>query len=79
MMASLAQMESELLVERTRAGLAAAQNKDFKKAVSIWKSLQKDSSRNASWPDIVNRHIETYAKEGGFDPASILPSDPSGR
>jgi len=60
-------------------GLAAAQNKDFKKAVSIWKGLQKDSSSDASWSDIVNQHIDIYAKEGGFDPAVIPASNPSGR
>jgi len=60
-------------------GLAAAQNKDFKKAVSIWKGIQKDSSSNASWSDIVNQHVDIYAKQGGFDPASIQPSYPSGR
>jgi len=57
-------------------GLRAAQNKDFRKAVSIWKGLQKDSAPDASWSDIVSKHIEIYAKEGGFDPASIKPSKP---
>jgi cytochrome c-type biogenesis protein CcmH len=64
---------------RFYTGLAAAQNKDFKKAVSIWKGVQKDSASNASWSDIVNKHIDIYAHEGGFDPASIPPSYPLGR
>ncbi|MBI3441964.1 MAG: tetratricopeptide repeat protein [Proteobacteria bacterium] len=57
-------------------GLAAAQVGDFKKAVSIWRDLEKNSPSDASWMAVVKGHITAYAKEGRFDPASVLPSPP---
>ena len=59
-------------------GLAAAQINNFKKAVAIWKGLQKDSPPDAPWSVMIKEHIEIYARKGGFDPASIAPSQPSG-
>ena len=60
-------------------GLAEAQIDDLKKAVSIWKGLQKDSAPDAPWTAMLKEHIETYSREGGFDPAAIAPSLPSGQ
>ena len=60
-------------------GLDEAQKKNYKHAVSIWKGIQKDSPAGAQWSALISKHIELYAKEGGFDAASITPSFPSGR
>lgn len=57
--------------------LSAAQIGDFKQAVSIWKGIQKDLPPDAPWAPIISNHIQAYAKRGGFDPASIEPSNPS--
>lgn len=56
--------------------LGEAQKKNYKKAVGIWKGLQKDSSPAATWSGIVSKHIETYSKEGGFDAVSVQPAQP---
>ena len=60
-------------------GLGEAQKKNYSRAVSIWKGIQKDSPAGAQWSALISKHIEIYAKEGGFDPASVQPSFPSGK
>lgn len=57
-------------------GLAETQIGDFKKAVAIWKDLLRESKPDAPWSAMLKEHIESYAKEGGFDPASIKPAPP---
>ena len=60
-------------------GLGEAQINNFRKAVAIWKDLQKDSSPDAPWFTMVKEHIDAYAKEGGFHAASIQPAAPVGQ
>ncbi|MBU6298248.1 MAG: c-type cytochrome biogenesis protein CcmI [Alphaproteobacteria bacterium] len=57
-------------------GLAAAQAHEWRRAVAIWRDLEKDSAANAPWLPILRQHIAAYAKAGGFDPASITPEPP---
>jgi cytochrome c-type biogenesis protein CcmH len=58
-------------------GLSEAQRNNPRKAVSIWKELQQDSSPDAPWFAMVKEYIEDYARKGKFDPASIRASQPS--
>jgi hypothetical protein len=58
-------------------GLAQAQIGDFKKAVGIWRNLEKNGPADAPWMAMVKKHIAAYAKEGGFDPESVQPAPPS--
>lgn len=59
---------------RFYTGLAEAQINNFKKAISIWKGVLKDSAADAPWAAMIKDHIKVYAQKGGFDPASIAPS-----
>ena len=65
--------------ERARfyIGLAEAQIGNAKQAVAIWRDLEKDSDPGAPWLQMLREHIKVFAKEGGFDPASVPPSPPS--
>lgn len=65
--------------ERARfyIGLAEAQIGDTRHAVAIWRDLEKDSPADAPWLPMLRDHIAAFAKEGGFDPASVPPSPPS--
>ena len=58
-------------------GVSAAQIGNFKEAVSIWNGVQNDIPQDTPWSGIIGRHIELYAKQGGFDPASVKSSNPS--
>lgn len=58
-------------------GLAKAQAGRFAEAVSIWRDLEKDSPSDAPWLPMLKEHIATYARQGGFDPASIKPVPPA--
>jgi cytochrome c-type biogenesis protein CcmH len=58
-------------------GLGKAQLGHFAEAVSIWRDLEKDSPGDAPWLGMLKEHIAEYAKQGGFDPASIKPVPPA--
>jgi cytochrome c-type biogenesis protein CcmH len=66
--------------ERSRfyLGLAEAQIGEMRKAVAIWKDLEKTSPQDAPWLPMLREHITAFAKQGGFDPASVpaTPPDP---
>lgn len=57
-------------------GLAKAQAGRFAEAVSIWRDLEKGSPSDAPWLPMLKEHIALYAKQGGFDPATIKPVPP---
>ena len=65
--------------ERSRfyIGLAEAQIGNLKQAVAIWRDLEKSSDPDAPWLPMLREHIAAFAKQGGFDPASVPPSPPS--
>ncbi|MGB9153296.1 MAG: c-type cytochrome biogenesis protein CcmI [Alphaproteobacteria bacterium] len=60
---------------RTRfyMGLAEAQTNEPRRAVAIWRDLEKDSPPDAPWLPILQKQMALTAKQGGFDPASIAP------
>ncbi|MDR3440206.1 c-type cytochrome biogenesis protein CcmI [Telmatospirillum sp.] len=58
-------------------GLSKAQTGKFAEAVSIWRDLEKDSPGDAPWLAMLKEHIASYAKQGGFDPATIKPVPPA--
>jgi len=58
-------------------GLAESEIGDYAKAVAIWRDLEKDSPADAPWLGMLREHITAFAKQGGFDPASIAPQPPS--
>ena len=62
---------------RFYVGLAEAQISDFKKAVAIWKDLEKDSAPNSPWLGMLREHISAFAGQGGFDPATVPPQPPA--
>ncbi len=64
--------------ERSRfyMGLAEEQIGNLKKAVAIWRDLEKSSDPGAPWMGMVREHITFFSKQGGFDPASVAPSPP---
>ena len=70
-------MDSRSERSRFYIGLAEAQINNFKQAVAIWRDLERSSDPNAPWLPMVRGHITAFAKEGGFDPASVPPSPPS--
>ena len=61
---------------RFYVGLGYAQIGDFKKAVGIWRDLEKDSQEDAPWLPALRQHIAEAAKQGAFDAASIPPAAP---
>ena len=65
--------------ERSRfyIGLAEAQIGNLKHAVAIWRDLENTSDANAPWLPMVREHIAAYAKQGGFEPATVSPAPPS--
>jgi cytochrome c-type biogenesis protein CcmH len=65
--------------ERSRfyIGLAEAQIGNLKRAVAIWRDLEKSSDPDAPWLAMLREHIAAFAKQGGFDPASVPPNPPS--
>jgi cytochrome c-type biogenesis protein CcmH len=62
---------------RFYVGLAEAQISDFKKAVAIWKDLEKDSAPGSPWLAMLREHISAFASQGGFDAATITPQPPA--
>jgi len=58
-------------------GLAETQINEPRRAVAIWKDLQNDSKPDSPWISMLQEHIASFAKEGGFDPESIPPLPPS--
>jgi cytochrome c-type biogenesis protein CcmH len=57
-------------------GLAETQIGNIKKAVAIWRRLEKQSKSDADYLPMLKEHIESFAKEGNFDPATIKPERP---
>lgn len=57
-------------------GLGYAQIGEFRKAVAIWRDLEKDSAGDAPWLPALRQHIDEAAKQGGFDSASVQPAAP---
>jgi len=64
--------------ERARfyIGMAEAQIGDRRKAVAIWRDLERTSPSDAPWLPMLRDHMASVSKDGGFDPASIPPSAP---
>lgn len=58
-------------------GLAEAQIGNLKQAVAVWRDLEKGAPPDARWLPMVREHIAAFAKDGGFDPASVPPRPPS--
>lgn len=54
-------------------GLAEAQIGNDRKAISIWRDIERNAPPDAPWLRMVQDNIRLYAKQGGFDPASVLP------
>lgn len=65
--------------ERSRfyLGLAEAQIGNTREAVSIWRDLERSSSPDAPWLPMLREHITAFAKQAGFDPASVPPGPPN--
>lgn len=57
-------------------GLAEAQIGKLKKAVAVWRDLEQNAPPDAPWLPMVKENIAAYAKQGGFDPASVTPTPP---
>ncbi len=64
--------------ERSRfyLGLAESQIGNLRQAVAIWRDLERSSPADAPWMTMLREHISAFAKQGGFDPASVPPSPP---
>ena len=61
---------------RFYVGLGYAQIQDFRKAVAIWRDLEKGSAEDAPWLAPLRQHIAEASKQGGFEAASIAPAAP---
>lgn len=79
MSAFTAALKADSQSERSRfyMGLAEAQIGNMKKAVAIWRDLEKTSDPAAPWMGLVRDNIASFAKQGGFDPATVEPEPPS--
>jgi cytochrome c-type biogenesis protein CcmH len=64
--------------ERSRfyLGLSEAQIGNVREAVAIWRDLERTSEPDAPWLPMLREHIKAYAKQAGFDPASVPPAPP---
>ncbi len=64
--------------ERSRfyLGLAEAQIGNVRQAVAIWRDLERSSAPDAPWLPMLREHIAAFAKQAGFDPASVPPGPP---
>ena len=71
-------LQAEPRSERSRfyLGLAEAQIGELRKAVSIWRDLEKSSDPDAPWLPMLREHIAAFSKQGGFDPQSIAAAPP---
>ena len=58
-------------------GLLEAQTDRPRRAVAIWRDLERDSQPDLPWLPMLREHIATFAKEGGFDPEAIAPLPPA--
>ena len=58
-------------------GLAEAQIGNYRDAIAIWRDLEKTAPAGTPWLGMVREQISRFAKEGGFDPASVQPHPPS--
>ena len=58
-------------------GMAELQIGEYRKAIAIWRDLEKDSPPDAPWLAMVKDRIAVVSKKEGFDPATIVPSAPS--
>ncbi|MDP9128410.1 MAG: c-type cytochrome biogenesis protein CcmI [Pseudomonadota bacterium] len=59
---------------RFYAGLAAAQAGQLREAVAMWRDLERDAPQAAPWLPMLEENIALYAKQGGFNPASVPPA-----
>jgi cytochrome c-type biogenesis protein CcmH len=57
-------------------GLAEDQIDQPKRAVSIWRDLEKNGEPDASWRPMVDKQIAAVSGKAGFDPESIAPAPP---
>lgn len=55
-------------------GLAEAQIGDNRKAVAIWRDLERDSGVDAPWLTMLREHIAAFSRQGGFTPDSVVPA-----
>lgn len=58
---------------RFYAGLAEAEIGNARRAVAIWRDLERDSKSDAPWLPVLRRQIAAVSKSGGFDPATVPP------
>ncbi|MGC6517177.1 MAG: cytochrome c-type biogenesis protein CcmH [Candidatus Puniceispirillaceae bacterium] len=57
------------------AGLAAYQDGDYQKAVSLWSRLAQTAPSASPWPDLAQTNIRLAAQEGGLELPDELDSD----
>jgi cytochrome c-type biogenesis protein CcmH len=62
---------------RFYVGLAEAEIGHARRAVAIWRDLERDSKPDAPWLPVVRRQIDAVSKAGKFDPATVPPEAPS--
>lgn len=62
---------------RFYVGLAEAEIGQARRAVAIWRDLERDSKPDAPWLPELRRQIAAVSKAGEFDPATIPPEAPS--
>lgn len=62
---------------RFYVGLAEGQIGDFRKAIAIWRDLEKDAQPDSPWLGMLREHVTAFAQQGGFDPATIAPQPPA--
>jgi cytochrome c-type biogenesis protein CcmH len=70
-------LNSQDMRSRFYLGLLETQINEPRRAVAIWKDLQKDGPVDAPWMPMLKEHIEGLAKEAGFDPTSVPRASPS--
>jgi cytochrome c-type biogenesis protein CcmH len=58
-------------------GLSETQIGEPRRAVAIWRDLEKDGPADAQWMPMVKEHITAFAKDAGFDPETVAPAPPS--
>jgi cytochrome c-type biogenesis protein CcmH len=55
-------------------GLAELQINEPRKAVAIWRDLEKDSTADSPWLPMLKKHVASAAEKGGFDADKIPPA-----
>ena len=58
-------------------GLAETQINEPRRAVAIWRDLEKDSPPDAPWLAMLKEHIASFAQQGGLAPEAVPPAPPS--